>query len=114
MLFRTHYEVDQNDVEEKLNAREEENSRQKESRQRQGDIPGAVNADEDYMTTVSSFSEGTSAYLQETWRKPSRDLLNHFTSARALDMDYHASTRRLPIREPSRVVEEQNQGLFEA
>jgi len=108
MLFQTQHDIDQNDVEEKINAYEQENSRQSKIRDSQGGIPDAVNTDDDYMTTVSSFSECTSAYLQETWRKPSRDLLNHFTSARALDMEY----RSLPVR-TSRVGQ-QEQGLFEA
>jgi hypothetical protein len=110
MLFQTQYDIDQNDVENKINAFEQENSRQRRVRTSQGGIPDAVNTDEDYMTTVSSFSEGTSAYLQQdTWRKPSRDLLNHFTSARALDMDY----RQRPLVRTSRIVE-QRQGLYEA
>eukprot|EP00534_Pseudo-nitzschia_fraudulenta_P007699 CAMPEP_0201148620 /NCGR_PEP_ID=MMETSP0851-20130426/10045_1 /ASSEMBLY_ACC=CAM_ASM_000631 /TAXON_ID=183588 /ORGANISM="Pseudo-nitzschia fraudulenta, Strain WWA7" /LENGTH=841 /DNA_ID=CAMNT_0047424819 /DNA_START=159 /DNA_END=2684 /DNA_ORIENTATION=- len=107
MLFQTQHDIDQSDVEQKINAFDRENSRQKDIRHSRGGIPDAVTADDDYMTTVSSFSESTSAYLQEPWRKPSRDLLNHFTSARTLDMDY----RQRPIR-TSRM--EESQGLFEA
>ena len=108
MLFQTQHDIDQNDVQEKINAFEQENSRQRKIRNSQGGIPDAVNMDDDYMTTISSFSEGTSAYLQENWRKPSRDLLNHFTSARALDMEY----RRLPVRRP--IQTDRQQGLYEA
>jgi len=109
MLFQTQYDIDQNDVEEKITAFEQEQSRQKKTRLSQGGIPDAVDANDDYMTTVSSFSEGTSAYLQESWRKPSRDLLNHFNNTRALDNDY----RCLPVRTSSRM--DQHQGLlFEA
>lgn len=95
MLFQTQqYDIDKNDVQEKINALEKQNFQYKKVRTSQGGIPDAVNTDDDYMTTISSFSEGTSAYLQDTWRQPSRDLLNHFASARALDMDY----RRRPVR----------------
>ena len=111
MLFRTHYDVDKDDVEEKLKAHEEENSRQKESRHRRGKIPDNVAADHDYMSTVSSFSDGTSAYMQETWRKPSRDLLNYFSSARTLDMNYPSTKRSQQIRRPQA---KQSEGLFEA
>uniref|UniRef100_A0A7S4EI72 Uncharacterized protein n=1 Tax=Pseudo-nitzschia australis TaxID=44445 RepID=A0A7S4EI72_9STRA len=113
MLFRTHYDIDQNDVEEKINKLEEEESKQKEIRHLYGDIPDAVHADADYMTTVSSFSDATSAYLHDSWRKPCRDLVSHFSNARALDMDYRPSVRRLPTRQASR-VEQQQSGLFEA
>jgi len=109
MLFRTHYDTDKNDVEEKLKAHEEE---QKETRHYRGDIPDAVTADHDYMSTVSSFSEGTSAYLQETWRKPSRDLLNYLSSARTLDMNYSSTKRSQQIKRLQQV--KQNEGLFEA
>ena len=110
MLFQTQqYDIDQNDVAAKINAIERENSRHKKVRTSQGGIPDAVNTDDDYMTTVSSFSDATSAYLQESWRKPSNDLMNHFTSARALDMGYG----RLPQRQ--RVVEQRPQRvLYEA
>ncbi|KAG7337647.1 hypothetical protein IV203_030972 [Nitzschia inconspicua] len=84
MLFRTHYNIDQQDVEEKIKAKEEENSKNKKARR--GDIPDAVHADHDYMTNVSSFSEETS-HFQETWRKPSRDLLDYFSHARTMHMD---------------------------
>ena len=95
MLFQTQqYGIDQSDVTAKINAIEQENSRQKKVRTSQGGIPDAVDADDDYMTTVSSFSDATSAYLQEPWRKPSSDLMNHFTGTRALDMEY----RRYPVR----------------
>mmetsp|Transcript_21940 Transcript_21940/g.52213 ORF Transcript_21940/g.52213 Transcript_21940/m.52213 type:complete len:894 (+) Transcript_21940:80-2761(+) len=111
MLFQTQqYDIDKNDVQEKIDALERENCKHKKIRTSQGGIPDAVHTDDDYMTTVSSFSDGTSAYLQDSaWRKPSRDLLNHFTSARALDMDY----RRHPVRAAS-VVEPPHSGLYEA
>ena len=110
MLFQTQqYDIDKNDVQAKINALEKQNSQYKKVRTSQGGIPDAVHMDDDYMTTISSFSEGTSAYLQETWRQPSRDLLNHFTSARALDMDY----RRRPVR-TTRVESQPREGLYEA
>jgi len=109
MLFQTQYDIDQNDVENKINAFDQENSRQRRIRTSQGGIPDAVSMDDDHMTTVSSFSDATSAYMQESWRKPSRDLLNHFTSARAIDMDY----RQRPQVRTSRMVEPR-QGLYEA
>jgi hypothetical protein len=84
MLFRTHYNIDQQDVEEKIKAKEEENTKYKKARS--GDIPDAVHADYDYMTNVSSFSEETS-HFQETWRKPSRDLLDYFSKARTMQVD---------------------------
>ena len=92
--------------------RKHDNSRHKESRQRRGDIPDTVSADHEYMSTVSSFSEGTSTYLQETWRKPSRDLLDYFSSTRALDMNY-PSTKHLHLHTQGSKVK-QNHGLFEA
>jgi hypothetical protein len=109
MLFQTRqHGIDQNDVQKKIRAFEKENSRERKVRTSQGGIPDSVNTDDDYMTTISSFSDATSAYMQqESWRKPSRDLLNHFTSARALDMEY----RRMPVRIPQI---EQKQHLFEA
>ncbi|KAL3915130.1 MAG: hypothetical protein SGILL_005792 [Bacillariaceae sp.] len=84
MLFRTHYNIDQQDVEKKIKAKEAENSKNKKSRQ--GDIPDSVSADCDYMTNVSSFSEETTL-LQEAWRKPSRDLLDYFSKARSMPGD---------------------------
>lgn len=110
MLFQTQqYDIDQNDVAAKIDAIERENSRHRKVRTSQGGIPDAVNTDDDYMTTVSSFSDATSAYLQEAWRKPSTDLMNHFTSARALDMEY----RRLPVR-TQRVEPKPQRVLYEA
>eukprot|EP00536_Pseudo-nitzschia_multiseries_P013110 jgi/Psemu1/290687/fgenesh1_pg.541_\ len=116
MLFRTHHDIDQNDVEEKLNKFDEENSKEKEIRHLHGDIPDSVHADSDHMTTVSSFSDATSAYLYDSWRKPTRDLTSHFSSARALDtMDYHGARRGLHIRQSSQqMVDYEPSGLFEA
>jgi hypothetical protein len=92
MLFRTHYDINKDDVDEKLKAHAEE---RKETCNYRSDIPDAVTTDHDYMTTVSSFSDGTSAYMHDTWKKPSRDLLNYFSSARAFDSDkrYHQSSK---------------------
>lgn len=84
MLFRTHYNIDQQDVDEKIKAKEEENTKNRKARN--GDIPAAVQADYDYMTNVSSFSEDTS-HFQDTWRKPSRDLLDYFSRARTMQVD---------------------------
>lgn len=85
MLFRTHYDNDKTTVERKIKAKEEEHVKYQKSRR--GDIPDAVLADNnDYMTTISSFSDGTTTF-QEAWRKPSRDLLDYFSKARALDME---------------------------
>lgn len=112
MLFRTHYDIDKNDVDEKLRVHEEE---QIETRYSRGDIPDAVTADHDYITTISSFSEGTCA-LQDTWRKPSRDLLNNLSSARVLDMNYHSahSTAKHSFHIKNRSHAKQNdEGLFE-
>jgi hypothetical protein len=82
MLFRTHYDVDQTAVEKKIKDKEEEQVRHQ--RSRVGGIPDSVlAADQDYMTTISSFSDGTH---QEAWRKPSRDLLDYFSKARTLDV----------------------------
>ncbi|VEU34538.1 unnamed protein product [Pseudo-nitzschia multistriata] len=113
MLFRTHYDIDQNDVEEKINKFEEENSKQREIRHLHGDIPDDVHADTENMTTVSSFSDATSAYFQESWRRPSRDLVNHLSSARALDMDY-PSARRFPTRQVTQAEQQLPPGLYEA
>jgi hypothetical protein len=84
MLFRTHYGVDQQDVEKKIKAKEEENTKYKKARR--DDIPDAVHADYDYMTNISSFSDET-CHFQETWRKPSRDLLDYFSKDRKMQVD---------------------------
>jgi hypothetical protein len=84
MLFRAHYDSDKTTVEKKIKAKEEEHVKYQKSRR--GDIPDAVLADHDYMTTISSFSDGTMGF-QEAWKKPSRDLLDYFSKARALDME---------------------------
>ena len=108
MLFQTkQYGIDQNDVAAKINAIEKENSRQRKVRHSQGGIPDAVNTDDDYMTTVSSFSDTTSAYMQEAWKKSSSDFMNNYTSARALDMDYRrAPVRTRPESRPQRILYE--------
>jgi hypothetical protein len=85
MLFRTHYNIDQQDVDEKIKAKEEENTKDKKTRR--GDIPDSVHADYDYMTNVSSFSEDAPAALHEAWKKPSRDLLDYFTKSRSMQVD---------------------------
>jgi len=84
MLFRTHYNIDQQDVENKIKAKEEEYS--KDQKNRRGDIPDNVHADYDYMSNVSSFSEETTTF-HDAWRKPSRDLLDYFSRARTMEVD---------------------------
>lgn len=96
MLFQKHYNIDKNDVEKKIKAKEEEYSKNRNSRT--GDIPDSIQADHDYMTTVSSFSDVTPTTFSDAWRKPSRDLLDYFSSTRTLDADsktYLASQRTL-------------------
>jgi hypothetical protein len=84
MLFRTHYNIDQQEVEDKLKKKEEEHS--KDQKLRKVDIPEAVHADYDHMSHVSSFSEETTNF-QDAWRKPSRDLLDYFSKARTMEVD---------------------------
>lgn len=108
MLFRTHYDNDKTAVEKKIKAKEEENVRHKSSRR--GDIPNSVHADYDYMTTVSSFSDGTATF-QEAWKKPSRDLLDYFSKARTLDME---SEKYLQSQQANRINSAKGASLFEA
>jgi hypothetical protein len=95
MLFRTHYNIDQQDVENKLKAREEEYS--KDQKSRKGDIPDAVTADNDYMSHVSSFSDETMTF-QDAWRKPSRDLLDYFSKARTMEVDTKKRFERQQVK----------------
>jgi hypothetical protein len=106
MLFQKHYNIDQTDVENKLKAKEEEYSKNQKSRN--GDIPDSVHADHDYLTTVSSFSDATPTTFSDAWKKPSRDLLHYFSSARTLDMDSKAYLAKSQTRPTS------HSALFEA
>ena len=77
MLFRTQHNVDTNVVDAKLKAKEDEDKKLANNR---GDVPRSIHA-VDGVSCVSSFSEDTAA-LQEQWRKPTRDLLEHFARSR--------------------------------
>ena len=88
MLFRRHYSNDAQLVEEKLKAREEEC---KPDRKR-GDIPQSIQA-LDGVSFVSSFSEDTAAQIA-AWRKPTRDLLEHFSRSRMADYNIRERTQR--------------------
>lgn len=82
MLFRRHHNIDTQVVEAKLKAKEQE---YKTDRSR-GDIPQSVQA-VDGISCVSSFSEDTAAQI-EAWRKPTKDLLEHFSRSRRTEFDY--------------------------
>jgi hypothetical protein len=82
MLFRRHHNIDTQAVEAKLKAKEQE-YRTDRSR---GDIPQTVQA-VDGISCVSEFSEDTAAQI-EAWRKPTRDLLEHFSRSRRTEFDY--------------------------
>ena len=82
MLFRTHHAMDTSAVDAKLKERELEYSKIKRNL---GDVPHAIHAD-DAISCVSSFSHDTTA-VAETWRKPTKDLLAHFSKARQNNMD---------------------------
>lgn len=81
MLFRRHHNIDTQIVDAKLKAREQE---YKTDRKR-GDIPQTVQAVDGY-SSVSSFSEDTAAQI-DAWRKPTRDLLEHFARSRKVEYD---------------------------
>jgi hypothetical protein len=79
MLFRRHFSDDAQIVEEKLKAKEQE---YKPDRDRAG-IPRSIQA-LDGLSCVSSFSEDTAAQIA-AWRKPTRDLLEHFSRSHRPD-----------------------------
>lgn len=81
MLFRRHYSNNAQVVEEKLKAKEEEYKPDG----NRGDIPRSIQA-LDGVSCVSSFSEDTAAQIA-AWRKPTRDLLEHFSRSRRTDYD---------------------------
>lgn len=81
MLFQRHHKIDTRVVEAKLKARREESSKQDANR---GDVPRAIQAQEDTYSCISSFSEDTSV---GPWRKPTRDLLDHFTNSHSTEHD---------------------------
>ncbi len=85
MLFRRHHNIDSHMVEEKLKAQEQEH----ESDRNRGDIPQSINAI-DRVSCVSSFSEDTAAQIA-AWRKPTRDLLDHFSRSRKTEYDFKKS-----------------------
>ncbi|KAL3935955.1 MAG: hypothetical protein SGBAC_008624 [Bacillariaceae sp.] len=76
MLFQRHHTIDTRAVDEKLKTKREESSKLEANR---GDVPRAIQAQDDTYSCVSSFSEDTSV---GPWKKPTRDLLNHFTNSR--------------------------------
>lgn len=84
MLFRRHYSNDAHVVEEKLKAKEQE---YKPDRSR-GDIPRCIQA-LDGVSCVSSFSEDTAAQIA-AWRKPTRDLLEHFSRSHRIDYNIYS------------------------
>lgn len=49
-----------------------------------GDIPRAIQAQDDMYSCVSSFSDETGI---EPWKKPTRDLLNHFAMSQRTEYD---------------------------
>ena len=83
MLFQRKYNIDKNEVQAKLEATEREYSQYDKKR---GDIPQSINANEDTYSVVSAFTEDTTQI--DTWRKPTRDLLEHFARNRQTDFDF--------------------------
>ncbi len=73
--------MDTRDVEAKMKAKEEEDSKQEIKR---GDIPKASQAYEEY-SCVSYFSEDTG--IHEKWRRPAKDMLDYFATSRRTDFD---------------------------
>eukprot|EP00934_Nitzschia_sp_Nitz4_P006772 Nitzschia sp. Nitz4//scaffold117_size69655//28549//31365//NITZ4_006024-RA/size69655-processed-gene-0.40-mRNA-1//-1//CDS//3329533651//6762//frame0 len=82
MLFRRHHNVDTRAVEAKIKAKEEEYTPEG----HRGDIPRAVHAFDDNYSVVSSFSEDTTRL--DMWKKPTKDLLEHFSRARQTESDF--------------------------
>lgn len=83
MLFRRHHNIDTEEVDAKIKAREQEYQVDRS----RGDIPQSINANADMYSCVSSFSEDTAAQL-DAWRKPTRDLLDHFAQSRRTNFDF--------------------------
>jgi hypothetical protein len=81
MLFQRHHNVDTRAVEAKLKAKREENSKVEANR---GDVPRAIQAQDDMYSCISSFSDDTGI---EPWKKPTRDLLQHFANSRSTGFD---------------------------
>jgi len=80
MLFQRHHKIDTRAVEAKLKAKREESSKLDVNR----GVPQAIQAQDDTYSCVSSFSEDTSV---GPWKKPTRDLLDHFTNSRTTEHD---------------------------
>eukprot|EP00980_Cylindrotheca_fusiformis_P014805 scaffold4026_cov117-Cylindrotheca_fusiformis.AAC.40 len=81
MLFQRHHSVDTRAVEAKLRAKREENTKMEAIR---GDVPRAIQAQDDMYSCISSFSDDTGI---EPWKKPTRDLLQHFANSRRTEFD---------------------------
>jgi hypothetical protein len=81
MLFQRHHNVDTRAVDSKLKAKREENSKVEANR---GDVPRAIQAQDDMYSCISSFSDDTGI---EPWKKPTRDLLQHFANSRSTGFD---------------------------
>jgi len=81
MLFQRHHKIDTRVVEAKLKAKREESSKSELNR---GDVPRAIPVQDDMYSCVSSFSEDTSSV--GPWKKPTRDLLDHFASSRRTEL----------------------------
>lgn len=81
MLFQRHHNVDTRAVEKKLKVKREENSKIEAIR---GDVPRAIQAQDDMYSCISSFSDDTGI---EPWKKPTRDLLHHFANSRRTEFD---------------------------
>ncbi|CAJ1935391.1 unnamed protein product [Cylindrotheca closterium] len=82
MLFQRHHTIDTRAVETKLKAKREESSKLDASR---SDVPRAIQAQDDMYSCVSSFSEDTTSV--GPWKKPTRDLLDHFSNSRRTEYD---------------------------
>lgn len=95
MLFRRHHNIDTQIVEETLKAKELEYKKDK----CRGDIPQSIQA-MDGVSCVSSFSEDTAAQIA-VWRKPTRDLLEHFSRSRKTEHDFkmHIQNQRAQATE---------------
>ena len=87
MLFRRHHNIDKRAVEAKIKAKEEENSKLDSNR---GDIPQSIHAF-DETSCVSSFSDDTA--MLDAWKKPSRDLLDHFHAQRKNQLEMKSQLR---------------------
>ena len=83
MLFQRHHNIDNRVVEEKIKAKEQEISKLEVNR---GDIPRAIQA-HDTISCISSFSALSEDTGIEPWKKPTRDLLDHFANSRRTEFD---------------------------